>query len=274
VTINPAIIMAAPNGARKTSKDHPALPVSIGETVTEAVQCYTAGASILHAHVRGLEDEHVLDAGLYQELITEMQNQLPSMLVQITTEAVGLYTPQQQRDCVKAVVPEMTSVALREMTSDFKDLAFAKSFYHWADEAEVHVQHIVYNADELSKFLLLREDGVIPESQHCILFVLGRYAADFQSSPADLEPFLKNNLSSLDWFVCAFGAQEQASVHAAINHGGHGRIGFENNLLLPDGNIASSSAELVTELAKAVTADGRAIATAEQSRQLLGVRSA
>ena len=31
-------------------------------------------------------------------------------------------------------------------------------------------------------------------------------------------------------------------------------------MLLPDGNIAASSAELVTELAKAVTADGRAIA--------------
>jgi len=266
--------MAAPNGARKTSKDHPALPVSIEDTVTEAVQCHTAGASILHAHVRGSEDEHVLDAGLYQELITEMQNRAPSMLVQITTEAVGRYTAQQQRACVEAVVPEMTSVALREMTSDYKDLAFAKSFYHWASEAEVHVQHIVYDAEELGKFLSLREEGVVPESQHCILFVLGRYAVDFQSSPADLEPFLKNDLSHLDWFVCAFGAQEQASVRTAIKHGGHGRIGFENNLLLPDGNIASSSAELVTELAKAVTADGRAIATAEQSRQLLGVRNA
>jgi len=274
VTIKPAIIMAAPNGARKTSNDHPALPVSIEQTVTEAVECYAAGASVLHAHVRGREDEHVLDAGLYQELIAEMQNRAPFMLVQITTEAVGRYTPQQQRDCVEAVVPEMTSVALREMTSDYKDLAFAKSFYHWACEAEIHVQHIVYDADELDKFLSLREDGVIPESQHCILFVLGRYAADFQSSPADLEPFLNDDLSQLDWFVCAFGAQEQASVCRAIQHGGHGRIGFENNLLLPNGNIASSSAELVTELAKAVTADGRAIATAQQSRQLLGVRSA
>ena len=66
MTIKPAIIMAAPNGASKTSKDHPALPVSIEQTVTEAVQCHTAGASILHAHVLGLEDEHILDAGLYR----------------------------------------------------------------------------------------------------------------------------------------------------------------------------------------------------------------
>ena len=266
--------MAAPNGARKTRTDHPALPVSIAETVEEALHCHAAGATVLHGHVRGSRDEHVLDYGLYQELITEMKRQVPSMLVQITTEAVGRYTPRQQRDCVKAVEPEMTSVALREMTSDFKDLPFAKDFYHWASEAEVHVQHIVYNAEELERFLALREDGIIPASHRCVLFVLGRYAADFQSSPADLEPFMQIDLSSLDWFVCAFGSQEQASVLSAINNGGHGRIGFENNLLLPDGNTAASNAQQVNGLVAAIVADGRSVATAEQSRQLLGVRSA
>ena len=274
MTTTPAIIMVAPNGARKTRVDHPALPVSIGETVEEAVQCHTAGAAVLHAHVRGSEDEHVLDAGLYQELIAEMKRQAPTMLVQITTEAVGRYTPTQQVRCVETVLPEMASVSLREMTSSFNDLGFAKNFYHWATEAEVHIQHIVYNVEELEKFLTLRHDGIIPKSQRCILFVLGRYAVDFQSSPADLEPFLENDLGNLDWFVCAFGAKEQASVIDAITRGGHGRIGFENNLLLPDGNIASSSAELVNELGKAMRDSGRTMATTEQTRQLLGIRRA
>ncbi|MCP3689883.1 MAG: 3-keto-5-aminohexanoate cleavage protein [Gammaproteobacteria bacterium] len=46
-------MMAAPNGARKTHKDHASLPISIAETVDEAVACYAAGATVLHAHVRG-----------------------------------------------------------------------------------------------------------------------------------------------------------------------------------------------------------------------------
>ena len=270
----PAIIMVAPNGARKTRKDHPALPVSIGETVEEAVQCHAAGAAVLHAHVRGSEDEHVLDAGLYQELIAEMKRQAPTMLVQITTEAVGRYTPQQQVDCVESVVPQMASVSLREMTCDFKDLSFAKNFFHWATEAEVHIQHIVYSAQELATYMTLRQDGIIPASQHCVLFVLGRYSVDFQSSPVDLEPFLSKDLTGLDWFVCAFGAQEQACVIAGIAQGGHARVGFENNLHLPDGSIASSSAELVTELAKSIKAGGRPVASADQARQLLGIRRA
>jgi len=238
------------------------------------VQCHAAGATVLHAHVRGSDDEHLLDTGLYQELIAEMKRQAPTMLVQITTEAVGRYTPQQQVDCVESVVPQMASVSLREMTCDFKDLGFAKNFFHWAVEAEVHIQHIVYNPEELVQFMSMRRDGIIPASQRCVLFVLGRYAVDFQSSPADLEPFLSNDLTGLDWFVCAFGKQEQACVIAGIDQGGHARIGFENNLYLPGGNIASNSAELVSGLAKALRSSGRTMATTKQTCQLLGIRRA
>ncbi len=57
------VIMVAPNGARKTRADHQRLPVSIEDTVSEALACYRAGASALHAHVRGEQGEHVLDPG-------------------------------------------------------------------------------------------------------------------------------------------------------------------------------------------------------------------
>lgn len=266
--------MVAPNGARKTRLDHPALPISIEETVEEAVQCHVEGATILHAHVRGEQDEHLLDAGLYQELIAELKQRAPEMLAQITTEAVGVYTPAQQVDCVQTVVPEMASVALKEMTSNFTDLSFAKRFYAWTVEAGVHIQHILFSDEELAQFLKLKQSGVIPASHRCVLFVLGRYAADFQSYPTDLDPFLVCDLAGLDWFVCAFGAKEQDCINAAIDQGGHARIGFENNLHLPNGEIAENTAELVSELTKTITASDRSIATSEQARQLLGLRSA
>ncbi|MEK9583128.1 MAG: 3-keto-5-aminohexanoate cleavage protein, partial [Candidatus Puniceispirillum sp.] len=43
----PTIIMAAPNGARKVKTDHPAVPVTIAETIATAKECHAAGASIL-----------------------------------------------------------------------------------------------------------------------------------------------------------------------------------------------------------------------------------
>jgi len=266
--------MVAPNGARKTRRDHPALPVSIKETVEEAVQCYAAGATVLHGHVRGKQEQHLLDAGLYRELIAEMKQKAPGMLVQITTEAVGVYTPTQQVDCVQKVVPDMASVALTEITAKFTDLQFAKRFYAWTIEAGVHIQHILFSDEDLIQFLKLKQSGVIPASHRCVLFVLGRYSVDFQSHPTDLDPFLARDLTGLDWFVCAFGAKEQACLNAAIDHGGHARIGFENNLYLPTGDIAANTAELVSELTKSITASDRSFATSDQTRHLLGLRNA
>ena len=267
------IIMVAPNGARKTKRDHASFPVSIADTVSEAALCQAAGASALHAHVRGSQDEHLLDAGLYRELLQEMATRVPDMLIQVTSEAVGIYTPAQQVDCIKAVKPQMASMALREISSDFSEPEYARRFFEWSLENDVHIQHIVYSAQELEKFFAYRDSGVIPASHRCILFVLGRYRADFQSQVADLTPFLQHDLDALDWFVCAFGHQEQQCALAAIDAGGHARIGFENNLYLPNGELAENTAALVTSLVGSLAGRDCKAASTEWARQLLGVRN-
>lgn len=269
-----AIIMAAPNGARKTGRDHPNLPVSIEATAAEAAACHAAGASILHAHVRGRQDEHVLDAGLYRELLTEMERRVPGMLVQITSEAVGRYSPAEQVAVVKAVKPRMASMCLREITAMFTETDRARDFFAWCDEHAVHLQHILFSADELQHFLAYRERGILPESQRCLMLVLGRYSANQESDPADLDPFLQHDLGEFDWFTCAFGKREQDCALRAIECGGNARVGFENNLYLPDGSRADSSAALVESLAAGLRQQGIAIADGEGARQRLGVRSA
>lgn len=115
---------------------------------------------------------------------------------------------------------------------------------------------------------------MIPAEHRCVLFVLGRYNVNFQSEPADLDPFLWHDLAGLDWFTCAFGSQEQQCVMAAINAGGHARIGFENNLYLPDGEIAASTAALVSSLVDSMQTQGLHPASAGAASQLLGVRKA
>ena len=55
-------IMVAPNGARKTTSDHPAIPVTIEQTAMTAKACFDAGAGAIHFHVRDTDQKHVLDA--------------------------------------------------------------------------------------------------------------------------------------------------------------------------------------------------------------------
>ncbi len=52
--------------------------------------------------------------------------------------------------------------------------------------------------------------------------------------------------------VCAFGCEETACLLAATAVGGDCRVGFENNLWYPNGDIAADNAERVTEVVAAL----------------------
>jgi len=247
------MIMAAPNGARRTKADHPQLPVTIAETVAAANACFEAGAGALHAHVRDVNQAHVLDAGLYRELLAEMKRQVPEMLVQITTEAVGRYSPEEQRQLVTDVMPEAVSVALREMLPGAPDAA-GLGFYKEVQTNGIAVQHILYDEADLIRFLDLRSKALLPEGPAQVLFVLGRYSVNQESTPEDLKPFLglldRPDAKDLDWAVCAFGHRETDCLEAAVKAGGKARIGFENSLWNADGSVAKDNAERVRELAE------------------------
>jgi 3-keto-5-aminohexanoate cleavage enzyme len=250
------LIMVAPNGARRGKADHPALPVTIPELIACAKECFAAGAGGIHAHVRNKSGEHVLDAGLYKELIAELSVVVPEMAVQITTEAVGLYSPAQQRALVAAVRPTMVSVALREITAE-PDERLTRSFFHDCAEASIAVQHILYSAEEVDQIAALIERGTLPKGQIQLLHVLGRYRGDHQTSPSDLlEPLERQKRHGIqaDWAVCAFGRSETDCLLHAISSGGKVRVGFENNLHNADGSRALSNSERVREVCGLVQA--------------------
>lgn len=250
------LIMVAPNGARRGKADHPALPVTIPELVACAQECFAAGAGGIHAHVRDEAGEHVLDAGLYRELIAELGVAAPDMAVQITTEAVGRYAPAEQRTLVAAVRPTMVSVALREITAE-PDERLTRSFFHDCAEAGIAVQHILYSAEDVDHLAALIARGTIPQGEIQLLHVLGRYSAGQQSSPSDLlEPLEHQTRHGIraDWAVCAFGRSETECLLKAVTQGGKVRVGFENSLQNADGSIASSNAERVREFRRLVQA--------------------
>ena len=250
-------IMIAPNGARKGKADHPALPVTITETVKTALACQEAGADGIHAHVRDAEGKHILDAGLYSELLDELAKQTPDLYAQITTEAVGQYSPAEQRAIVEAVEPTAVSISVKEMLSEGETVD-VKRFYHAQVEKGVAIQHILYDQQQVLFLLDLCQRDIIPARNLQLLFVLGRYTEGQVSSPDNLLPFIKAKQSleealqlTTDWACCAFGAQETDCLLMAESLGGKVRIGFENNMTNKDGTIARDNAERVVDLIKA-----------------------
>lgn len=268
MTPSPAVISVAPTGARRTKSDHPALPVTAGEIAHEAAACAAAGARMLHLHVRDAAGAHTLDAGAYREAIAGVRAAAAdSLVIQVTTEAVGRYTPHEQMALVRDLRPEAVSVALRELVPHAAAEQEAGDFFGWAAASGIGLQHILYSADDAARLVNLAARRVVPGAPHA-LFVLGRYVTGRRAAPGDLDPFLERWPAEWPWTVCAFGPDEAACLAAALARGGHVRVGFENNLLRPDGTPASSNAEQVWHVASLVSAASRTIATVADARQL------
>lgn len=247
-------IMVAPNGARRSKHDHPAIPLTIPETVATAIDCYQAGAGGIHLHVRGTQGEHSLDAGLYREAIEELKMAVPDMMVQITTEAVGIYSPQEQQQVVRDVKPKGVSIAVAEMLTHDNFNAII-DFYNWCNDSTISVQHILYSLEDSIRLERLLNALTPIDSPIQLLFVLGRYTKDQQSTPADLTLFtdwLATTSLNADWAICAFGKAETNCLKAAHLAGGKMRIGFENSIWNVDGSLARDNAERIKELKAAI----------------------
>lgn len=242
-------ITVAPNGARRDKGDHPALPITTAEIALTAKACFAAGADCIHLHVRDKDGLHSLDAGRYRETISAIGDVAPHMAIQITTEAAGVFDVPAQYDCLKKVQPKSASVSVREMS---RDIATATKLYRYAAEANIELQHILYDTKDANLLHSWQQTGIVPTPRCSVLFVLGQYIPPVLAEPNDLTALL-NATAHMDfnWSVCAFGRNELACVTNALKHGGNIRVGFENNISLPNGTPAIDNAQLVALAARA-----------------------
>lgn len=255
------LIMVAPNGARHGKDAHSALPITEAELVETAVSCFEAGAGAIHIHVRDHDGKHVLDVPRYNSAVAAIQKATDGrMLVQVTTEAVGRYTPDDIADVFASVEAPAISVAMRELIPSDEYEAHGAKTLAAGLERGFAIQHLLYAPAELTRFIGLVERGIVPDEDLDILFVLGRYGGD-DTQPQDLADYLTVlRASSLAdkaaWTVCAFGPPETQALGAAIAMGGKARVGFENNFRQPDGSIATDNAARVASVAEIARALG------------------
>jgi 3-keto-5-aminohexanoate cleavage enzyme len=262
-------IAVAPNGGRRTKADHPALPLSADELARTAAECLERGASMIHLHVRDANGGHSLDPDAYRAVIARICQEVGDRLViQITSESLGLFTPSEQRAAVLEANPEAVSLSLRELAPEKTDERAFGVFLGKLKQMRIWPQIILYRRYDAERLGAMRKQGLVPFDKVSVLYVLGRFALTRTAIPRDLLPFIAPDMPRFEsWTVCAFGRREAACVTAAALLGGHARVGFENNLALPNGARAASNAELVGAAVRALEAAGLAAQTTEDLRE-------
>lgn len=269
------LVMCAPNGARRTKADHPALPLSPGELAREASALRAAGVGAVHLHVRDAEGRHTLSVPAYRAALDAIRAQVGDALVlQVTTEAVGVYTPAEQVALVRRLRPEAVSLALRELLSDPRQAGDVEAFFATLPGRGTWAQYIVYSPAELERLDDLRRRGMLGIERPSCLLVLGNYAKGRSGSLDDLRRFaVLPALARFSWSACCFGPTEQAVLTEAARLGGHVRLGFENNTAHADGRPAAGNAELIEAFLAQLPPDTRPIASAVEVRTGFGVPS-
>ena len=81
---DPLVITAAPYGPEWMPADFPEdIPVTIEEQVQKAVDCYNAGATVLHLHVRELDGKGSKRLSKFNELLAGIRARVPDMILQV-----------------------------------------------------------------------------------------------------------------------------------------------------------------------------------------------
>ena len=236
-------LMVAPNGARPMKKDHPAVPITISEIVKTAKACFDVGAGGIHFHMRDEKGQHILDSGRCKEALSELQKQVPNMHLQVTTEAVGRYSPEVMRKLAYDVAPPGISIGIREMIPSRNPSSDDIKLYKCLTESGTKVQHICYESEDLDLLSNLLQKANLSKNNVWCMFVIGHYSGKV-SNPQNIPPFLeklKTHNIKADWAVCAFAEEELSCLKMAIKLGGKIRVGFENSLLMPNGQIAPNN---------------------------------
>lgn len=276
--MQPLIITTAITGAETTSEQQPNLPITPEQQANDAKACFDAGSRVLHLHVR--EDDGTPSQRLqrFKEVIELVREKVPKMIIQISTGgAVGV--PFEERIAPLNLKPDMAT--LNAGTLNFGDEVFLnappdiKRLAAYFGEVNVVPEVEVYESGMIDYVAVLHRKGIINHNPLHIQFVLG-VPGGMSGKPKNLlymAEHLREEIPSATWGVAGIGRWQLPCGIMAIVMGGHVRTGFEDNIYYHKNVLADSNAQLVARIARIAQEYGRPIATPEQTREILGLKT-
>jgi uncharacterized protein (DUF849 family) len=79
----PLVIQVAPYGPEFLPGDSDDIPLSMDEQVQKAVDCWNAGATVLHVHVREADGKGSKRLSMFNEMLARLRDAVPDMLLQV-----------------------------------------------------------------------------------------------------------------------------------------------------------------------------------------------
>jgi uncharacterized protein (DUF849 family) len=281
-----AILTCALTGVLTNPKQHP-VPVTPEEMAAEAKRAYDAGASIVHVHYRdqrpGMGHLPTWDPAICMEINAAIREACPGIVINMTTGIVG-NDYRHVLDYLRACRPEMAacnagtlnylktksdgSWAWPPMTFD-NPVEKVKAFIDVMDEVGILPEFECFDLGIARSVGLYVENGMTEHADYN--FVMG-VASGMPADPDLLPILLKYKRDGCPWQATVIGREDIWTVHQRVAElGGNLRTGLEDTFYLPGGGKAASNGDLIAELALRAQRAGRAIASPQEARALMGL---
>jgi len=291
-------IVVAVNGGMQMDKGNAKVPCTPDEIAAEAKRCYEAGAAVIHFHGRDANKQNTMDNRIFGEIITKIREACP-ILIQ-TTNGSGVrrnaetgelqWPSDDERLSVFNVDPRPDLYGAASGSMDFyhpdggyvtetpyvNSTRFLKETIKTVYERGSTVEFELVEASSVHRLLRLAEEGVFDRNRKNVWLLNG---VGFGAAPPTVRQYLYTAEEAMRLFPNAIhGSVATGRYQFPFNTIGLAlgchtvRVGFEDNLYLPDGTIGQHNGQLVEAIAKIAKVYGREPMTPDEARTMFDIK--
>jgi uncharacterized protein (DUF849 family) len=273
VSTQGTLITVAPTGAELEKDAVPALPVSLDELVSTAIQCQEAGAAVIHVHIRDDEAKPTLDLGRLTDTVRGLR-EATDLVVQLSTG--GAVTDSfERRLAVLDAAPDACSLTCGTVNFGadvfMNPWGFITELYAKTKELGIVPEFELFDFGHIATLHRLLAELGEPAGGHVHCDLVMGVPGGMPGNAATLVQAVAALPPGATWSATGIGRTALPVMLAALSAGGHLRVGMEDTISYARGRPVASNAELVTRAAATAELAQRPAMSPAVARTMLGV---
>ncbi|MHB1884206.1 MAG: beta-keto acid cleavage family enzyme [Acidimicrobiales bacterium] len=267
------VITVAPTGSEPTRRDNPSVPYLPAEIADEAVRAGSAGAGVVHVHVRDDEGRPSAELRRFEEVVSSIHARSGMLCCVSTGGATGMSFEERlagahaSADAVGVETGSINFAGVPFVTSGSdtaRVIEVARSLGKALEVEAFDIGHVAAGADLIDQGVL-----AVGTPFNLVFGVSGGAPA----TAGALSSMVSHLPGGSPWTLTAVGRHQTRMLMGALSMGAPGiRVGFEDNVYLRRGVLARSNAELVEQAARLCDLVGRRPPDAEECRAYFKIK--
>jgi 3-keto-5-aminohexanoate cleavage enzyme len=283
----PVIISCSISGAIANREQCPAIPYTPEEYAAEARRAVDEGASQIHIHARTHDGVPSYEIEDFRAITRAILDEVGDVIVNYSTGAIGV--PMEKRLAyLRELTPDVAALNMSSMnyakySKRRKDFVFKAVFENSFDtiiefltemrELGIKPEHECFDAGHVANLDPLIDMGLVSEP-HQISLVMG-VTGGIRPTSKNIG-FMSEQIPGgpdrgANWQVIGISRDQWRLLATSLTLGGNVRAGLEDNLYLPDGEMARSNGDLIAKARSMAEDIGRRAATVAEAREMLGL---